>query len=184
MQLDALPKPMRRIVALVLVVLAVGLAVLLAIAPFVRLAALGEERAAARDLIAQQERLALAAAGRPTQAGRDVLVAGDSSGTAGAELQRVISEIARQHALSLRSTQVAPPKREADLTMLAVDVSLQGGMEGLRALLHAVETGAPMLFIDGLAVKTLQQQQPATDRPVQLDISLKVRGYGAGKDAN
>lgn len=184
MQLESLPKPVRRVVALSLVVLALGLAVLLAIAPFVRITALEEEIAAARDLVAQQERLALAAAGRPTQAGRDVLVAGDSSGMAAAELQRVISELARRNSLSLRSTQVVPAKREADLTVLAVEVSLQGGTEGLRALLHALETGAPMLFIDALAVKSLQQQQPTANRPVQLDVSLKVRGYGAGKDAN
>lgn len=183
MQLEALPKPLRQAAALGFVVLALGLAALLAIAPFVRMVALGEEIAAARDLLAQQERLALAAAGRPTQAGREVLVAGDSSGMAAAELQRVISELARQNSLSLRSTQVAPAKREADLTVLAVEVSLQGGIEGLRALLHALETGAPMLFIDALAVKSVQQLQTA-NRPVLLDVSLKVRGYGAGKDAN
>lgn len=182
--LAGLPKPVRRIVAVSLVVLTLGFAVLLAIAPFVRMAAIEEESAAVRDLLAQQERLAAAAAGRPTQAGREVLVAGDSSGMAGAELQRVISEIARQNALSLRSTQVAPAKREADLTVLGVEVSLQGGVEGLRALLHALETGAPVLFVDALAVKSVQQQQTAANRPVQLDINLKVRGYGAGKDAN
>ena len=183
MQLEALPKPVRRAVALGLAVLALGLAALLAIAPFVRMAALEEEAAAARDLVAQQERLVLAAAGRPTQAGREVLVAGDTSGVAGAELQRVISDLARQNSLSLRSTQVAPAKREADLTVLAVEVSLQGGIDGLRALLHALETGAPMLFVDALAVKSVQQQ-PTANRAVLLDVSLKVRGYGAGKDAN
>jgi general secretion pathway protein M len=182
MALDTLPQPVRRIAALCLVVLALGLAVLVAAAPFVRMAAVGEEIAAARDLLAQQERLALAAAGRPTQAGREVLIAGDTSGMAGAELQRVISELARRNALSLRSTQVAPAKREADLTVLAVEVSLQGGIEGLRALLHALETGAPVLFIDALSVKSAAQ--PTANRPAQLDVNLKVRGYGAGKDAN
>ena len=183
MQLEALPKPVRRAAALGLFVLALGLATLLAMAPFVRVAALDEEIAAERDLVAQQERLVLAAAGRPTQAGREVLVAGETGGMAGAELQRVIAQLARQNALSLRSTQVAPAKREADLTVLAVEVSLQGGMEGLRALLHALETGAPMLFIDALAIKSVPQQ-PTGNRQVVLDVSLKVRGYGAGKDAN
>ena len=182
MQLEALPKPLRQAAALGLVVLVLGLAALLAIAPFVRMVALDEEIAAARDLLAQQERLALAAAGRPTQAGREVLVAGDSSGMAGAELQRVISELARQNGLSLRSTQVAPAKREADLTVLAVEVSLQGGMEGLRALLHSLETGAPVLFIDALSVKSAAEK--VAGRAALLDVSLKVRGYGAGKDAN
>ena len=124
----------------------------------------------------------LAAAGRPAQAGRDVLITGETSGVAGAELQRVIAELARRHTLTLRSTQVAPAKREGDLTVLAVEVSLQGGIEGLRALLHALETGAPTLFIDALAVKSMAQQ--TANRPALLDVSLKVRGYGAGKDGN
>jgi general secretion pathway protein M len=182
MALDALPTPVRRAAALGFVVLALGLAALVAIVPFVRMAAVGEEVAAARDLLAQQQRLALAAAGRPTQAGREALIVGESSGVAGAELQRVISELARQNGLALRSTQVVPAKREADLTVLAVEVSLQGGMEGLRALLHALETGAPMLFIDALSAKSAAEK--VAGRPVLLDVSLKVRGYGAGKDAN
>ena len=182
MALEALPKPVSRIVALSLAILALALAALLAVAPFVRMAAAGEEIAAARDLLAQQERLALAAAGRPTQAGREVLIAGETSGVAAAELQRVISELARQNALSLRSTQVAPAKREADLTVLAVEVSLQGGIEGLRTFVHSLETGAPVLFIDALSIKSVAQ--PTANRPALLDVSLKVRGYGAGKDAN
>ena len=77
---------------------------------------------------------------------------------------------------------MAPAKREADLTVLAVEVSLQGGMEGLRAFLHSLETGAPMLFIDALSVKAAAEK--VAGRAALLDISLKVRGYGAGKDAN
>jgi general secretion pathway protein M len=182
MTLDTLPQPVRRIVALSLVVLGLALAALVAAAPWVRGAAVREEAAAATDLVAQQERLVLAAAGRPAQAGRDVLITGETSGVAAAELQRVIAELARQHALTLRSTQVVPAKREGDLTVLAVEVSLQGGIEGLRALLHALETGAPMLFIDALAVKTVAQQ--TVNRPALLDVNLKVRGYGAGKDGS
>ena len=182
MVLDTLPKPVGRAAALGLVVLALGLAALMAIVPFVRMAAVGAEAAAARELLAQQRRLALAAAGRPAQAGREALIPGESSGIAGAELQRLVSELARQNGLSLRSLQVAPAKREADLTVLAVEVSLHGGMEGLRALLHSLETGAPMLFIDALSVKAAAEK--VAGRAALLDVSLKVRGYGAGKDAN
>ena len=182
MTLDSLPEPVRRAVAVGFVVLALGLAALAAIAPFVRMAAVGEEVAAARDLLAQQQRLATAAAGLPTHAGRELLIAGESSGIAGAELQRHISELARQNGLSLRSTQVAPAKREGDLTVLSVEASLQGGMEGLRAFLHSLETGAPMLFIDALSVKSAAEK--VIGRAAVLDVSLKVRGYGAGKDAS
>ena len=39
-----------------------------------------------------------------------------------------------------------------------------------------------MLFIDALSVKAAAEK--AAGRPALLDVSLKVRGYGAGKDAN
>jgi len=179
---DALPKPARRAAALGLVVLALALAAPVAIVPFARMAAVGEEVAAARELLAQQRRMAPAATGRLTQASRELLIAGESTGLAGAELQRLVSELAGRNGLSLRSTQVAPAKREADLTVLAVEVSLQGGMEGLRAFLHSLETGAPTLFVDALSVKSAAEKP--VGRVTALDVSLKVRGYGAGKDAN
>jgi hypothetical protein len=182
MAFEALPKPMRRAVAVGLAVVALAVAALLAVAPLVRLAAVADEVGAAADLLAQRQRLATAAGGRSTAAGREPLIAGETSGLAAAELQRIVSELARQHTLSLRSTQVAPAKREADLTVLAVEASLQGGMEGLRGFLYALETGAPMLFVDALSVKAAAEK--AAGRAAVLDIGLKVRGYGAGKDGN
>ena len=182
MAFAALPKPMHRAVAVGLAVVALAVAALLAVAPLVRLVAVQEEVGAASDLLTQRQRLATAAGGRSTAAGREPLIAGETSGLAAAELQRIVSELARQHALSLRSTQMAPAKRQADLTVLAVEASLQGGMEGLRGFLYALETGAPMLFVEALSVKSATEK--AAGRAAVLDISLKVRGYGAGKDGN
>jgi len=183
MAVEALPRPLRRMAALSLVGLALGLAGLVALVPFARMAAVGEEIAAAADLIAQQERLLRAAASRPAQAAREVLLAGESSGTAGAELQRLISQLARQNDMSLRSTHVAAPKREADFTIIGVDVSLHGRMEGLRSFIHAIETGIPILFIEALSVRSLMATQSG-EQSVSLDVTLKVRGYGVGKVVN
>ena len=181
--IGALPKPLSRAAALGLVLLALGLAALAALMPFARMAAVGEEIAAVNDQIAQQERLLRAAARRPAHAARDMLVAGDTSGLAGAELQRVLTELARRSGLSLRSTHVAPTKREADLAAFGVEVSLQGQMEGLRAFVHAIETGTPILFIETLSIKSVLSYQPVP-QPVSLDVTLRVRGYGAGKEIN
>jgi general secretion pathway protein M len=179
----ALPTPLRQGAALGLVVLALGLAGAAAIVPFTRMAAVGLETEAATGLIAQQERLLQAAARRPAQAARDTLIAGDTSGIAGAELQRIVSDLARRNGMALRSANVTPPKREADLTMIGVDVSLQGNTEAVRAFLHAIETGTPILFIDTLSIKPVAVYQP-TAQPVALDVTLRVRGYGAGKENN
>jgi general secretion pathway protein M len=174
---------LRRIAALGLVVLALGLAALVAIAPFARMAAVSEEIAASADLVAQQERLMRAAAGRPTQVTRKVFLAGETSGIAGAELQRVISQLARDKGMSLRSAHVTPPKREADLTVVGVDAVLNGRMEALRSLFHAIETGTPILFVETLSIRTVAASQPG-QQPASLDITLRIRGYGVGKETN
>ena len=181
--LGRLSKPMRSVAAIGFVVLALAVSAILAAAPFARTGALREEIAAMRELVAQRERFLLAAAGRPTQDGREALLAGESSGMLAAELQRHMIELARQNGMSLRSTQVAPAKREPSLTVVGLEVSLQGEVAGLRSLLYAVEVGMPVLFVEGLSVKTSSTPQPA-QKPVSLDISLKVRGYGAGKESN
>ena len=181
--MGALPKSLSRAVALGLVALALGLAALAAIAPFARMAAVGGEMAAVTERIVQQERLLRAAARRPAHAARDMLVGGETSGLAGAELQRIVTELARRTGMSLRSTHVAPTKREADLAAIGVEVSLQGQTEGLRAFIHAIETGTPVLFIETLAIRSVPSYQP-TPQPVSLDVTLRVRGYGAGKEIN
>lgn len=181
--IGALPKPLSRAAALGLVVLALGLAAVAALAPFARTAGMGGETAAVADQIAQQERLLRAAARRPAHAARDMLVAGETSGLAGAELQRIVTELARRSGLSLRSAHVAPTKREADLAAIGVEVSLQGQTEGLRTFIHAIETGTPILFIETLAVRSVPSYQ-AVPQPVSLDVTLRVRGYGAGKEIN
>jgi general secretion pathway protein M len=181
--IGVLPKPLSRVAALGLVALALGLAALAAFAPFARMMAVGEEIATVNDQIALQERLLRAAARRPAHATRDMLVAGETSGLAGAELQRVLTELARRSGLSLRSTHVAPPKREADLAAIGVEVSLQGQTEGLRTFIHAIETGTPVLFIETLSIKSVPSYQPVP-QPASLDVTLRVRGYGAGKEIN
>jgi len=177
------PKSLSRTAALGLVLLALGLAALAALAPFARMAAVSGEMAAVAELIAQQERLLRAAARRPAHAARDMLVGGETSGLAGAELQRVLTELARRSGLSLRSAHVAPPKRESDLAAIGVEVSLQGQTEGLRAFIHALETGTPVLFIEALSIKSAPSYQPVP-QPISLDVTLRVRGYGAGKEIN
>jgi len=181
--MGALPKPLSRAAALGLVVLTLALAALAAVAPFARMAAGNEEIAIVNDQIVQQERLLRAAARRPAHAARDMLVSGDTSGLAGAELQRVVTELARRSGLTLRSTHVAPTKREADLAAVGVEVNLLGQMEGLRAFMHAIETGTPILFIETLSIKSVPSYQPVP-QPMSLDVTLRVRGYGAGKEIN
>jgi len=179
----SLAKFLRRAGALGLVVLALMMAALLATAPFTKSGAQREEIAGFRELIAQRERFLVAAAGRSNQDGREALLTGETSGTLGAGLQRHMIDLARQNGLTVRSTQVLPIKPDSALTAVGLELSLQGELIGLRSLLYAVEVGMPTLFVDALTVKTAAIPQ-AADKPVALEITLKVRGYGASKETN
>lgn len=174
---------MGKMVAALLFILVVALAALAAALPFVKNAALRDEIAVTRELVAQRERLQAAASGTPGPDGRDALLKGDSSGILAADLQRRMAELARQNGMSLRSMQVLPPKRDGDLTAIGLEVSLRGEITGLQTLLYTVETGAPVLFVEALSVKSATTPE-ATARPVALDVTLKVRGYGAAKETN
>jgi general secretion pathway protein M len=178
-----LPKTARRLLAIGLAAVSLGLAAAIALVPIARTDAMRNEAAAIRDLVSRAERLRREAGANAVSPRRDLLVPGATDGIAGAELQRVVSELARASALNLRSTQIAPPKREADLTAVSVDASMQGNINGVRALLHALETGSPLLFVEGLSLRTVTERQ-APHQPVSLDISLKVRGYAASTRAN
>lgn len=179
----ALPKTLRHVLALSLVVAGLGLAAVIAFLPIVRADAIKQETDAIRELVARAERLRRDAGENAQTLRRDVLVSGATDGVAGAELQRIVSELARASALALRSTQIAPPKREGDLTAVSVDASLQGTVNGVRSLLHALETGTPLLFVEGLSLRAITERQ-APHQPVALDIRLRVRGYAATSKAN
>ena len=173
---------MGKMMAVLLIILVLAVATLAAALPFFKSAALHDELVAARDLVAQQEQLRLASSERPTQDGRYSLLEGESSGILAAELQHRVAELAQQNRMSLRSTQVLAPKGDGDLTVIGLEANLQGEIAGLRTLLYAVETGAPTLFVEALSVKAATSPEAAM-RPVMLDVTLKVRGYGSAREA-
>jgi hypothetical protein len=180
---QSLPKPWRRVLAIGLVVVALGLAAFAALFPILRADAMKQELESGHQQLAVEERLRKTPGATVKSIRREVLVPGATDGLAGAELQRHVSELARASTLALRSTQIAAPKREADLTAVSVDASLQGSIEGLRSLLHAIEAGDPLLFVEGLSIRSIAGP-PGQQRPVSLDIKLKVRGYAVTNKAN
>ena len=193
-----LSKPAQRALAMGMLILVIGASAAAALAPFLRLRALDGEIQAGAQLLAQlndQEgreaymrsaQAALAGAG-----GQDPLLDGDTSGKAGADLQRLLGDLARRNGLSVRSIQVLGPqrdgrneaRREGELSEISVELSMAGHSRGLREFLHTAETGTPLLMISELSVRSATS--PRTDaQPTLLEINLKVRGYGAGRDGN
>ena len=134
-----------------------------------------------RDISGRQSRLdtltqALASgAGLPEASAAGWFVGGGAStGRAAAELQLKIAAAAKAHGVTVRSTQVLAPKREGDLTQIAVEVSFQAGAAALRDLVHTLETGVPILILDEINIRALPPQAGSSARSVMLDTSMKV----------
>ena len=180
---QTLPKTWRRVLAVGLVMAAMGGAAVAAFVPIMHAEVVRQEIVVGREQLAIAERLRQAPGAKAKSVRREVLIPGATDGLAGAELRQRVSELARTSTLALRSTQIAPPKREADLTAVSVDSSLQGTIDAVRSLLYAIETGDPLLFVEGLSIRTIVAPA-AQQRPASLDVKLKVRGYAVTTKAN
>lgn len=158
-----------------------GLAILLAsiavmagvaAAPFYWTAAIGPEIAEAQDMLSLLEaKMGDGRSGKqPLRFDADaVYVKGTTPGLAGAELQRIVAELAQTSGMKLDKMEVLPAEERDGATVLRLDVDTAGTIESLRAYLHAIETGAPLIFVreahigvdkqDSDAVQTLPSER-------------------------
>lgn len=113
------------------------------------------------------------------------LLAGGTFGLASAALQKQLVEGAQAANLAVRSIQALEPSADGDFSIVPVRVVVKGTTVGLQQLLHGLETGEPMLFVDELNVKperSAPSEGPPTG-PVELTVELRVSGYVAGNKA-
>lgn len=169
--------------------LVLGLAVMLglAAAPYLRLAAVGEETAERRHLLAALE----AQSARQARAGGNadpgaVMIEGGTRGIAGAALQRLVNDRINAAGGQPSSFQLLQPQESGGMTRLALGFALRIDIAGLRDLLHAIETGRPLLFVDDIAIRMPENAATASRGDVSgaLEVTMQVSGFllkdGAG----
>nr|WP_211200198.1 type II secretion system protein GspM [Rhodanobacter sp. B2A1Ga4] len=184
-----------RVVAILLLLLALGLAYLLLLHWWfvVPLQQVRSEMADLRDThsryaaaIAEkpalQQRLAALGAG---QAASSAFLAADDPNTAAGDLmQRVIDVVAAnaggEHCAVTQKMQLPNPSTSAGepYRKAAVSISLNCDMEPLAAVLQALEQGTPYLFVDDLSIyrnPVVAQQNNAAALEVQFSLSGYVR---------
>jgi general secretion pathway protein M len=152
-----------------------------AAAPFLWLGPVNVETAAARELLGGLE----ARMARQSGAGADamqpasLILRGETTGIAGAHLQRLINDRVTQAAGHASSFQLLPSQPTGDMTRLSLSLSMSIGIDGLRDVLHGLETGAPLIFIDDLAVRVpasaARQAEPDFIGP--FDVTMRVSGF-------
>lgn len=155
-----------------------------AVGPYFLLHGLDQEIAASEETLVRlrrevagesklkQENLDLVALGQEA----NLLLEGSTAGISGAGLQKLISDIVLEHGGVASSLQLLPIKEEDKLERVALRLSISVDIEGLRNILHAIETGKPLLFIDDLTVRTGEQDDGEIDPyhrgPLQVDLQL------------
>lgn len=178
----------RRRLALGLLVIAVAALWLLVAAPIIdAFATQAREREEVQALLLQYRTVA---AQRPllerraeelAQAGsaNAAYLGAVSDGVAGATVQRLLKQALDRAGAELQSSLVLPVRPDDGFRRIGIRVQMTGTVEVLRKALRQIETGQPVLFIDGLEIRTRQNPRSANGKPVEdrtLEVRLDVHG--------
>jgi type II secretory pathway component PulM len=141
-----------------------------------------------REMIAQEDSLKsrLDKYGERLKKDMDRLLTGDTPSMAGAELQRVLSDIAAQNGVEINRKNARPEQKIQDAVVkVSVQIETNCGPDQLVQFLSAVENYPKFLTIDELSITSYRIQKRLEIHPI-----ITVAGYiaapeGAGdKTAN
>ncbi len=144
------------------------------------------ERVAA-GLPEKQQRLEALRANNPVA---DFYIQETRPALAAAELQQHLNRLVSQSGGQIASTQILQPKQNEPLQIVAIQVHLRSENEQLIKLLHSMEFGKPLLFVENLVVtasqrrvrqvrnRTSRRQQRALRQQLPgLDVRFDLVGY-------
>jgi general secretion pathway protein M len=123
----------------------------------------------------RKENTDLAALGQDTS----LLLVGEKTGIAGANLQKLMNSLVTENGGTASSFQILPPKEDGNLMRIPMSLSITVGIDGLRDILHKLETSTPLIFIDDIIIKSAQDDFSAPDPHYlgPLDVTLQVSGF-------
>jgi general secretion pathway protein M len=176
------------LLAIAFLVLGLAIVGLVTAVPFVRLSWLDQtieqsqnellqlRKQIAREGELHKENSELAAAGQDTSL---LLLEGETTGIAGANLQKLMSGLVLEHGGAASSFQILPPKEDGNLMRIPMSLSISVGIDGLRDILHGLETGTPLIFIDDITIRAEAEDFLAPDPNYlgPLDVTLQVSGF-------
>jgi Tfp pilus assembly protein PilO len=98
-------------------------------------------------------------------------------GVAGAMLQRIVKSAAEKAGATLQSTQVKPVKQDATFRRIEVRAQMSGTVEQLRAVLQALEGNQPLIFVDGLELRSRSQARGRRDAGEDRTLEIRLDAY-------
>jgi len=104
---------------------------------------------------------------------------GRTPSLAAAGLQNHLKTIIEASGGQLITSSDLPSANEEKLTKVATSLRLKAQTEGLREILHAIETQLPLVFIDKLSVRGLSfySLRTTSNTEPMLDIQLDLSGF-------
>lgn len=192
--MSTISRPGAALLPIALLLLALAAMAMIAAAPFVYLSGLEDMVAQNQGTLSKlraeitregelrKENIDLAALGQDTS----LLLEGDKPGIAGANLQRLLSELIAEHGGTASSFQVLPPKEDGNLMRIPMSLSINVGIDSLRDILHSLETGTPLIFIDDIVIRSAQESFGAPDPHYlgPLEVSLQVSAFASRNGAS
>jgi len=180
-----LSKPIRRALALSLLVAVLSVVVTTTVLPFLTAAdALAEQIRQTRELVS---RLGAASAVPDVdradwaellvEAGKRNFVSGESQTIRIANVQSAVVQILASDGLKPRSVRNLPPRVRAGLTLVGVQVLIGASLTQLQSMLGRIDIHQPRLLVEDLQItRTAQSVVPGDAAQQFLDVRLDVFG--------
>ena len=132
-----------------------------------------EARLRGREQLLAEQRLLE----RASQADQTLAQAGTPA-LAGAELQRVLTELVAAGGGALESVQVLEPAQRLPFMQISVRLSFTSSIEALRQFLYAVEDHAPVLLVHDLSITEAVAYDAMGDPlPSQLYSTVEIQAF-------
>jgi general secretion pathway protein M len=185
----SLSPPVRRIIAVALLVAAIALPYRLIVQPLLEAYAEGsEEVAKQQEMLVRyrkladsrtdlQARLEQLQAEPSSQAG---YLIGESETLVAAELQNLVRTTVERNGGRLESTQILPATSEGAFLRVALRVRMSTDTDGLFRIVYDLESALPYLFLDGIDIASRERRlrgSSAGPEAGTLSVSYDVYGY-------
>ncbi len=119
-----------------------------------------------RSVIAQSRQAGAEMSAGDLDRYRGDFLAGPEDAIIVADLQTRLSALITAHNAELSSARALPPKSRDGLEFLGLGLQIRAEMKNIQEVLHAIETGTPLLFVE------------------RADLRLDERGAAAGRARN
>ena len=106
-------------------------------------------------------------------------VQGATPALASANIQKYLNNLATRNGAEVVSTQIVAAQSDAENNEVSLRVHMRADIDAAMTVLHSVESGRPMLFVDDLAInaRPVRGRTPEDPPTVQLDMQFELKGY-------